>query len=70
MRRADQIHLLFRTEPEPSPLSARHAGEVDLTDQPAVALLHAVAGAAVELLGPMFWAALIVLFIRVELRAG
>jgi hypothetical protein len=52
------------------PLSAQRAREVDLTAHPAIALLYAVVGAAVELLGPMFWAALIVLFVQAELRAG
>jgi len=39
----------------------------DFTDQPTVAALYSISGVLMDLLGPMFWAALIVLFLQVEL---
>ena len=41
--------------------------EVDFSDQPVIALLYAVSGMLMEILGLVFWAALIVLFMKLEL---
>ena len=41
--------------------------DVGFADRPVVALLYAVTGRLMELLGPIFWAALIILFVRAEL---
>jgi hypothetical protein len=38
--------------------------DLDFTDRPGIAALYAISGVLLDLLGPMFWAALIVLFIR------
>ena len=40
--------------------------DADLSERPVTAALHAVAGALYEIGGPMFWAALIVLFLQAE----
>jgi hypothetical protein len=39
----------------------------DFTDQPEIAVLYAITGCLMELLGPAFWAALVVLFVQAEL---
>jgi hypothetical protein len=39
----------------------------DLADRPAIAVLYAISGVLMETLGPVFWGALIVLFIQAEL---
>jgi len=41
-------------------------GENDTSEFPGFALLHAIAGGLMDLLGPMFWAALIVLWLQAE----
>ena len=43
------------------------AAYLDVIDCPGIATLYAISGALLDLLGPMFWAALIVLFIQAEL---
>ena len=43
------------------------AGECDFANQPGIAELYMLADALMEFFGPVFWAALIVLFIWVEL---
>jgi len=48
-------------------MSAHPVPGLDFTDHPFIALLYDISGALMELLGPMFWAALIVLFIQAEL---
>jgi hypothetical protein len=40
---------------------------VDLAGQPAVALLYAISGWLMDLVGPMFWAVLIVGFLYAEI---
>lgn len=59
----------YLTDPEPLSLSAQRALETDLAAQPVIALLYQFSGAIMELLGPMFWAALILFFIEIELDA-
>jgi hypothetical protein len=46
---------------------AERLGELDVADQPLLAVLHTISAALVEFFGPMFWAALIVLLIQAEL---
>jgi hypothetical protein len=41
--------------------------KVDLHGRPMLAMLYALSGIAIDLFGPMFWAALIVLFVQAEL---
>ena len=54
----------YSIDPDPFPFS--RVREVDFSDQPVIAGLYAVSGVLMEILGPMFWAALIVLFIQAE----
>lgn len=54
-------------DPELFPFPTSRVREVDFSDQPVIALLYAVSGVVMEILGPMFWAALIVLFSQAEL---
>ena len=49
------------------PFPTSRVREVDFSDRPVIALLYAVSGVLMEVLGPMFWAALIVLFVQAEL---
>jgi hypothetical protein len=42
----------------------------DFSDKPEIAVLYAITGGLMEVLGPAFWAALAVLFIEAELIAG
>jgi hypothetical protein len=53
-------------EREPSPFYAATASEIDFAGDRLVPVLHEVSGAVIELLGPVMWAALIVLFIDAE----
>jgi hypothetical protein len=46
---------------------AERLGGLDFADQPLLAVLYMISAALVEFFGPMFWAALIVLFIQAEL---
>jgi hypothetical protein len=39
---------------------------LDLIDRPGIATLYAISGVLLDLLGPMFWAALIVLSIEAQ----
>ena len=57
----------YPTDPESFPFPTTGIREVDYSDQPVVARLYAVSGVLMEILGPIFWAALIVLFIQSEL---
>jgi hypothetical protein len=52
---------------ESFPFPTSRVREVDFSDQPAIAVLYGVTGVLMEVFGPMFWAALIVLFIQAEL---
>ena len=45
---------------------AERLGELDFASQPLIAVLYMISVALVEFFGPMFWAALIVLFIQAE----
>ena len=56
-------------EREPSPFSAEAASEIDFAGDRLVPVLYEVSGAVIELLGPVMWAALIVLFIEAEFFA-
>jgi hypothetical protein len=55
---SDGTHLAAR---------AGRAAEVDLHGRPMLAALYALAGAAIDLFGPIFWATLVVLFVQAEL---
>jgi len=44
--------------------------EIDPTKHPIIAAINRIAGLLVEILGPMFWAALIVLFVWSETFAN
>jgi hypothetical protein len=57
----------YPIDPESFPLPTSGVREVDLSDQPVIALLYAISAVLMEILGPMFWAALILLFIHAEL---
>lgn len=54
-------------EPESFPFLTNRLRQVDCSDQPAIALLYAISGVLMEILGPVFWAALVVLSIQAEL---
>jgi hypothetical protein len=45
-------------------------GHVDIPDRGFLARVYAISYAVVEILGPMFWAALFVLFVEAEISAG
>ena len=45
-------------------------GARDCIEQPGIATLYAISGGLMELLGPVFWAALIVFLLQAELSAG
>jgi hypothetical protein len=60
----------FLADGDPSAAFGARVSEFDFDDQPAIALLYAVTGRLMEWLGPVFWAALAVLFIEAELIAG
>jgi len=57
----------YPIDPESFPFPTSRPREVDFCDQPAVAVLYQISGVLMEILSPMFWAALIVLFIQAEL---
>jgi hypothetical protein len=58
---------LFLSDADASAGFKPKAGECDFADEPGIAELYMLAAALMEFLGPVFWAALIVLFIWVEL---
>jgi hypothetical protein len=60
----------FLADGEPSAVFGSQARDDDFADQPGIALLYAVTGNLMELLGPIFWAALTVLFLQAESSAG
>jgi hypothetical protein len=60
----------FLADGDPPATFCSRIGEYDFADRPVVARLNAIAGAMMELLGPMFWAALVVLLVQAELSAG
>jgi hypothetical protein len=60
----------FLTDGEASAVFGSDTWDDDFTDQPGIALLYAVTGSLMELLGPAFWAALIVMLVEAELIAG
>jgi hypothetical protein len=43
------------------------SAHLDLLDRPGIATLYAISGVLMDLLSPMFWATLIVLFLQAEL---
>ena len=53
-------------EREPTASPAKRLGGLDFVDQPLIAVLYIISAALVEFFGPMFWAALIMLFIQAE----
>jgi hypothetical protein len=60
----------FLADGEPSAVFGSHSWNSDFTDRPEIALLYAVTGVLMELLGPAFWAALVVLLLQAELMSA
>ena len=60
----------FVGDGEPSAAFGARVSEFDFADRPGMAALYAVTGGLMELLGPVFWAALVVLLVQAELIAG
>ena len=56
-------------EPEGLPALAEQPREIDFGDRSDMAALHQVCAELMMLIGPMLWAALIVLFIKAEFFA-
>jgi hypothetical protein len=68
MKRADEREMdTVHPDWERLSLPARPAHCPNFVDQPAIAAIYAISGVLMETLGPMFWAALIVLFIQAQL---
>ena len=65
----DGILCSIELEPEELTHSAGQTRNIDLTDRPALAALHQICAELMILLGPMLWAALIVLLIEAEFFA-
>ena len=55
---------------EPTLLFDQPVGHVDIPDRGFLAGVYAISYAVVEILGPMFWAALFVLFVEAKTSAG
>ena len=55
---------------EPSAVFGSRIRNNDFIDQSGIALLYAVTGSLMELVGPMFWVALAVLLVQAELTPG
>jgi hypothetical protein len=68
MKRAEQTgrNVLF-PERERAQFVQLHRARIDFPERGGLALLYTISDALVELLGPMFWAMLIVLFVQAEL---
>jgi hypothetical protein len=47
-------------------IQALSAADLAFLDRPAIATLYAISGVLLDLLGPMLWAALIVLLLQAE----
>jgi hypothetical protein len=60
-------HREIEIEPGGSSYPAQRALDNYFADHPAIAEINYLAGELAEILGPMFWAALIVLFIWAEM---
>jgi hypothetical protein len=60
----------FVADGELSDSFGSRAYDGDVTDHPEIAALYAITGGLMELVGPVFWAALIVLWVRAELITG
>jgi hypothetical protein len=56
----------FLADGEPSATFGSLSWNSDFTDQRLIAVLYAITGCLMELLGPAFWAALVVLFVQAE----
>ena len=54
-------------DPESFPYPTSRVREVDFSEQPVIAVIYEISRVLMEMLGPMFWAALIVLFTQAEL---
>jgi hypothetical protein len=59
-------HVRTISEAGTDSVPAKRLGGLDFVDQPLIAVLYMISVALVEFFGPMFWAALIVLFIPAE----
>jgi hypothetical protein len=60
----------FLADGDPSAAFGARVSEFDFNDQPGITLLYAITGSLMELMGPIFWAALAVLFVQAELIRG
>src|SRR4051812_18175892 len=58
---------IYSTSSEQFPIPADRLQELECLDRLSIVLLDAISGIMREVLGPMFWAALIVLFLQAEL---
>jgi hypothetical protein len=61
------MRTFFASGEPPSPAQMLQVDTDDFAEQPVVEFLYAVTGEMMELLGPLFWAALIILYAQVEL---
>jgi hypothetical protein len=61
-----ETHTLL-TEPEFRAFSGRSPIEIDFTGRPVIADLYFVSGLMMKVLGPVYWAALVLMFIYAEL---
>ena len=62
----DSVLCSIELEPEELTHTAEQARNIDLTDRPAMAVLYQICAGLMMLVGPMLWAALIVLFVEAE----
>jgi hypothetical protein len=57
----------YPTAGEPFAVPLHRSDETAFAEHPAIAVIQTIAGELMELLGPMLWAAIIVLFFYAEL---
>lgn len=57
---------MLLSEREPAALGGQYRVFTDFPERGVLAGVYAVSGAVVDILGPMFWAALFVLFVEAE----
>jgi hypothetical protein len=67
MKQADQTEMdVLLSRRESASLCEPHRACIDFPERGLLPRLYTVSGAIVDLLGPMFWAALLVLFAEAE----
>ena len=62
----DSVLCSIELEPEELTHTAEQAHNINLTDRPALAALYQICARVMMLVGPMFWAALLALFVEAE----